>query len=144
MSPTFALLLSQGTAVPLAANKTCKLIDERISCHDGRRHSYSGCPERRRDDFVAGTDLELVVKLLLDENLSDKRVDREHEQSTSRVGEGESRGSILGSVANLDQTPYSSGYRSFSLPALAPRPVIRPVGSSHSSWRPSTVRSRKY
>src|ERR1700722_1570771 len=42
------------------------------------------------------------------------------------------------------QTPYSSGYRSLSLPAIAPRPVIRPFGSSHSSWRPSAVRSRKY
>jgi hypothetical protein len=26
MSPTFALLLSQGTAVPLATNKTCELM----------------------------------------------------------------------------------------------------------------------
>jgi hypothetical protein len=36
----------------------------------------------------------------------------------------------------------SSGYTMRGEPACAPKPVARPLGSSHSSWRPSAVRSR--
>ena len=38
--------------------------------------------------------------------------------------------------------PYSSWKRRSGPPACMPRALVRPLGSSHASWRPSAVRSR--